>query len=119
MRYCVHFIFYNEKVLLLKRKQTNPFYPGIWTPIIGKIKSEEIPLDAVVRETKEESNIIQKEPNFIKHCIFDGDEYWFYHSSTKKVQIILNHENEKFDFFELNKLPDNLWSFFKGVVEEI
>lgn len=107
------------KVLLLKRKMSNPFYPGIWTPIIGKIKQQELPLDAVIRETKEESNIIQNRPHFIKHCVFDNDEYWFYQSSTKENEIILNHENEQFDFFDLNELPDNLWSFFKSILDEI
>lgn len=119
MRYCVHFIFKDKEVLLLKRKMTNPFYPGIWTPIIGKIKNQELPLDAVVRETNEETNIIQPRPIFIKHAQFDNDDYWFFHSSTMGCEIILNHENEKFDFFEINKLPENLWSFFKSVVKDI
>ena len=55
MKYCVNFILKDDKVLLLKRTITNPFYPGIWTPVIGKIKINEKPITAILRETKEET----------------------------------------------------------------
>jgi len=48
MKYCVNFIFKDNKVLLLKRKLTNPFYPGIWTPVVGKIKTNERPKTAIL-----------------------------------------------------------------------
>jgi 8-oxo-dGTP pyrophosphatase MutT (NUDIX family) len=113
MKYCVHFIFKDHKVLLLKRTLTNPFYPGIWTPVVGKIKPNEKPILAVVRETKEETQLQQENPQFVKRCTFDNDEYWFYQSKTKASDISLNHENDYFDFFEKDNLPENLWSFFK------
>lgn len=119
MKYCVHFIFKGEKILLLKRTDSNPFYPGIWTPIIGKLKQEEDPFKAVVRETIEETQLKIDTPNFIKQCEYDKDEYWFFHSSTSESMIVLNHENDQFDFFERNELPSNLWSFFKTILNEI
>jgi 8-oxo-dGTP diphosphatase len=119
MKYCVHFIFKDEQILLLKRKDSNPFYPGIWTPIIGKLKKEEDPFKAVVRETIEETQLKIDNPNFIKQCEFDNDQYWFFHSSIVTDDIILNHENDQFDFFEKTELPQNLWSFFKTVLDEI
>ena len=119
MKYCVQFIFNNDKVLLLKRTLTNPFYPGIWTPVVGKIKTEEQPSVAVVRETQEETNLKVDNPNFVNHCIYDEDEYWFYYSVTQKSKIALNHENELYDFFERDNLPQNLWSFFKDELNKI
>ena len=58
-------------------------------------------------------------PKFIKQCEFDNDQYWFFHSSIVTDDIILNHENDQFDFFEKTELPQNLWSFFKTVLDEI
>lgn len=119
MKYCVHFIFKNEKVLLLRRKDTNPFYPGIWTPIIGKLKADEDPLKAVTRETFEETQLKIEQPNFLKHCEFDKDDYWFFYSTTYDSKIVLNHENDRHEYFFKNKLPENLWSFFKNTFFEI
>ena len=119
MKYCVHFIFKDNKVLLLKRTLTNPFYPGIWTPVVGKIKPNEKPNLAVIRETKEETSIELDNPQFVKHCTFDNDDYWFYQSKTKVSDISLNHENDHFDFFEKENLPDNLWSFFKAELNDL
>ena len=119
MKYCVHFIFKDEQILLLKRKDSNPFYPSIWTPIIGKLKKEEDPFKAVVRETIEETQLKIDNHKFIKQCEFDNDQYWFFHSSIVTDDIILNHENDQFDFFEKTELPQNLWSFFKTVLDEI
>ena len=74
MKYCVHFIFKDNKVLLLRRTLSNPFYPGIWTPVVGKIKPNEKPNLAVKRETKEETSIELDNSQFLKHCTFDNDE---------------------------------------------
>ena len=90
MKYCVHFIFKDNKVLLLRRTLTNPFYPGIWTPVVGKIKPNEKPNLAVIRETQEETSIELDNSQFLKHCTFDNDEYWFYRSKTKSSVISLN-----------------------------
>jgi 8-oxo-dGTP pyrophosphatase MutT (NUDIX family) len=119
MRYCVHFILKEGEILLLKRKLTNPFYPGIWTPIIGKIKPKEKHYDAIVRETEEETGLKIEKPQFINHCVYDNDEYWFYHSTITECKIVLNHENELSEFFERHSLPENLWSFFKSELEKI
>lgn len=119
MKYCVHFIFKNGDVLFLKRKDSNPFYPGIWTPIIGKLKANEDPLKAVIRETFEETQLNITEPIFLKHCEFDKDDYWFFYSSTSDSKIVLNHENDRHEYYSKEKLPENLWSFFKGVLLEI
>ena len=119
MNYCVHFIEKDQHILLLKRKDSNPFYPGIWTPIIGKLKANEEPLKAVIRETFEETQLTVTEHIFLKHCKHKDDDYWFYHSSTSQSEIVLNHENDAYDFFSKDNLPENLWSFFKITLSEI
>lgn len=119
MKYCVQFIFYNKQLLLLKRKKSNPFFPNIWTPVIGKIKPNEQPIDAVIRETKEETGLSILKPKFVKHLSYEENIYWFYHSHTDSNAILLNHENDQFDFFELSHLPQTLWPLFKEVAKEL
>lgn len=116
MNYCVHFIFYNQELLLLKRKKTNPFFPNIWTPVIGKIKNNEQPYDAMIRETKEETGLILANPQFIEEVKHKDDTYWFYQSTTETTDINLNHENDRFSFFKCNELPESLWLLFKNIV---
>ena len=41
----------------IKKNHYKSFYPGIWTPVIGKIKTNEKPITAILRETKEETNL--------------------------------------------------------------
>ena len=119
MNYCVHIILLGKKVLLLKRSKNNVFFPLIWTPIIGKIKEQEAPDKAVIRETIEETSLKVKENiSFLGLEKYKNDKYWFYYSLHADClpSIKLNHENEDFDFFDINNLPSNLWEFFKDKI---
>ena len=119
MNYCVHIFLFGKKVLLLKRSKNNVFFPLIWTPIIGKIKEQESPDKAVIRETKEETSLKVKENiSFLGLEKYKNDNYWFYYSILDDClpNIELNHENEDFDFFDINNLPNNLWEFFKDKI---
>ena len=94
----------------------------IWTPIIGKIKEQEAPYKAVIRETIEETSLKVKENiSFLALEKYKNDNYWFYYSIHDDClpSIELNHENEDFDFFEINDLPNNLWSFFKDKIRNL
>ena len=119
MNYCVHIFLFGKKVLLLKRSKNNVFFPLIWTPIIGKIKEQEAPDEAVIRETIEETSLKVKENiSFLGYEKYKNDNYWFYYSIHDNFypKIELNHENEDFDLFDINNLPNNLWEFFKDKI---
>ena len=91
----------------------------IWTPIIGKIKEQEAPDEAVIRETIEETSLKVKENiSFLGYEKYKNDNYWFYYSINDNCypKIELNHENEDFDLFDINNLPNNLWEFFKDKI---
>ncbi len=116
MNYCVHIFVYKNKVLLLKRSKKNNFFPSIWTPIIGKIKENEAPYKAVLRETIEETSLkLNNDISFFWFEKYNDDKYWFYYSvwESRHPIIELNHENEEYSFFEKNELPDNLWVLFQ------
>ena len=119
MNYCVHIFLFGKKVLLLKRSKNNVFFPLIWTPIIGKIKEQEAPDEAVIRETIEETSLkIKENISFLGYEKYKNDNYWFYYSIHDNCypKIELNHENEDFDLFDINNLPNNLWEFFKDKI---
>ncbi len=120
MNYCVHIFVFGKKVLLLKRSKNNIFFPLIWTPIIGKIKEEEAPDKAVIRETIEETSIKLKDNIcFLGLEKYNNDNYWFYSSicdDNSLPNVELNHENEDFDFFDVNNLPNNLWGLFEDKI---
>ena len=122
MNYCVHIFLFGKKVLLLKRSKNNIFFPLIWTPIIGKIKELEAPDKAVIRETIEETSIeVNDNISFLALEKYKNDNYWFYYSLLDESlpNIELNHENEDFDFFDINNLPNNLWEFFKDKIRTL
>ena len=122
MNYCVHIFLFGKKVLLLKRSKNNIFFPLIWTPIIGKIKEQEAPGKAVIRETIEETSIkVKNNISFLGLEKYKNDNYWFYYSllDDSLPNIELNHENEDFDFFEINNLPNNPWGVFKDKIRTL
>ena len=45
----------DNKVLLMKRADDCEVAPGVWSVPAGKVKYEEIPIDGVIRECKEET----------------------------------------------------------------
>lgn len=52
------FVAVNGKILLLKKLDSHPLYPGLWGLPGGKIKKGETPLVAMIREIGEETGIV-------------------------------------------------------------
>ena len=50
-------LIWNDRILVGKRKQTNKHHPGKWEFPGGKVKINETPENAIIREVKEELNI--------------------------------------------------------------
>lgn len=57
-KYCLGLIFDPDqnRVLLLSKRSTDQFNPGLWNGIGGKVEKNETSLDAMVRETFEEAS---------------------------------------------------------------
>ena len=68
------FIIKNNRVLLAMKKRS--FGKGWWNGYGGKIKSGESPLEAVLRETREEIGIVLKDPvhHGTLHFFFEDGE---------------------------------------------
>lgn len=50
-------ILHNNKILLTKRADNAEVAPGVWNVPAGKVKYHEVPLEALFREAKEETNL--------------------------------------------------------------
>lgn len=51
-------IMYSEKILLVKRSPDCKVAPGVWNVPAGKVKKDEKPEDAAVREPNEETGLV-------------------------------------------------------------
>lgn len=98
---CVDVWLYNNKgeVLLSKRAQNRPTFPGYWEPTGGAILAGEESLDGAVRELKEELGIdIDKNTATLLHTkTRDWDDDYVYNDL---VDIWIFPFNENFNFDE-------------------
>lgn len=109
----------NNKVLLCKRSPKESM-PGLWSIPMGNIESEESPLDAALREFKEETDIELPKSleliSFINKYKSDqktkkGLIYVFYYESQKEISPNLDnakdgHEHTECGYFTKNSLPE-------------
>lgn len=101
-RISVELIFEHEGMILLtKRSEHSKVAPGVWNVPAGKVKYEEIPVEAVHREALEETGLrLQK----IKE-ISVRNQSWI--SQSEKVYrviytYVVQAENEDYSKLELN-----------------
>lgn len=64
--YCLGFIFdpSGEKVLLLKKRSTDRWNANLWNGVGGSVEEGETSLQAMVRETLEEANVLTREDDW-------------------------------------------------------
>lgn len=70
-----------ERTLMLHRiKKKNDVHEGKWNGLGGKFESGETPEECAIREIKEESGLLMKNPKlhgFITFPMFDGKKDWY------------------------------------------
>lgn len=111
--YVASFIFdlEGDKILLIRKKKP-VWQSGLLNGIGGKIEIGEKPLQAIVREVKEEVNLnITTWKHF---CSLEGDVcpdlkagwkvHWFY-TFTNKIHNFKNNTEEIAEIFEVKNLP--------------
>jgi 8-oxo-dGTP pyrophosphatase MutT (NUDIX family) len=106
-----------DKYLLLKRKMNSKFFSGLWDFPGGKLDLDELPLDCVIRETKEETDLnlnsqdikIIKEGehiennNLIYYALFETSKY------NGQIKLSPDHIDFKWftkkEVFKLDRMP--------------
>ncbi len=105
----------NKTLMLHRIKKKNDFHEGKWNGLGGKFEHGETPEECVIREVKEESGLLIKNPRlhgFITFPMFDGKKDWYvflFTASEFNGELIDSHEG-KLEWIADEKLLDlNLW----------
>jgi len=105
-----------DKTLMLHRiKKKNDVHEGKWNGLGGKFEHGETPEECVIREVKEESGLLIKDPKmhgFITFPMFDGKKDWYVFLFTAREfngKLIDSHEG-KLEWIPNDQLLKlNLW----------
>ena len=125
--YCLGILEKDKKILFLLRKHQNLFnnHYGL---IGGKVEQQESVTDALIRELYEEINVtVTKENMFFVHCASCKNEKGeIFIALLFKIIIwqgeLINKEpnkHEKFAWFSLQELPDNIIPRHKQMLQQI
>lgn len=85
----------NGKILVCKReKKDNDKFSEMYGLPGGHVRKNESDKDGAIRETKEETNLIVKNPKFVKTYEFDNNQIHLFVKEVKDINNIkLNHEH--------------------------
>ncbi len=110
------YVINKDKTLMLHRiKKKNDVHEGKWNGLGGKFESGETPQECAIREVKEESGLLIKDPmmhGFITFPMFDGKKDWyvFLFTANKFTGHLSDSHEGKLEWIDNNKLLDlNLW----------
>ncbi|MCL4548662.1 MAG: 8-oxo-dGTP diphosphatase [Bacteroidetes bacterium] len=88
----------DKTLMLFRNKKKNDVHEGKWNGLGGKFEQGETPEECVIREIKEESGLLIKNPSlrgFITFPMFDGKKDWYvflYVARKFKGKLINSHE---------------------------
>jgi 8-oxo-dGTP diphosphatase len=117
------YVIADNKTLMLHRiKKKNDMHEGKWNGLGGKFEQGETPEDCVIREVKEESGLLIKNPKmhgFITFPLFDGikDWYVFVFTAREFEGKLIDSTEGKLEWIPNDKLLDlNLWEGDKNFI---
>jgi len=108
-----------KRILLLLRSEY-VLEPDTWGIVSGKIDEGENPKDAATREAKEE--IGYEAQNLIQVYVYEHGDFRFYNFVCyveDEFQPELNWENEKYEWFSINDIPNDLHYGVKDLFSKI
>ena len=118
--YVVGFISDKKKVLLIKKNRPE-WQKDKFNGIGGKVEWGEDSLAAMIRETKEETGLEGLYWELIEKVVFSsGGILYIYKAitSTKTIETYRSLTDEKVELFSIDKLPKNIISDIKLVIEQ-
>ena len=120
----------NDNKILLghrvpKQIDTGGIYePDSWTCPGGKQEYEETVLETAIRETKEETNLLLKDVQaFTATDEFQSDRHFvtigvISSSYEGELKIMEPNKIDEWKWFDINDLPNNLYTPSKNMIEE-
>lgn len=103
-------------ILLLKRKDDDRTYPSIYCLPGGKLELNEDPLEGMLREVYEETNL--KLDNYYFLCKISNINFYVSYHEMKEIKISQEHEDyaivDNYYIYPLGKITKNVLDrFFK------
>jgi len=105
----------NKTLMLHRIKKKEDIHEGKWNGLGGKFEPGESPEECVIREVKEESGLLIKNPTlhgFITFPMFDGKKDWyvFMFTANKFTGNLIDSKEGMLEWIPNNKLLElNLW----------
>ena len=115
-----------NKILLGLRK--SELGTNTWAPPGGKLELGEELKDCAIRELKEEANLTTTTNNLkligVTNDIFDSEThyitiYYEVDNYSGELKVMEPDKCEKWEWFESNNLPSNLFLPFQNIIKEI
>lgn len=66
-------VVHHGRVLIVRRSDTETFWPGVWGVPCGKLEGNESPSEAVLRELREETGLSGKKVDFVGRSVFSSN----------------------------------------------
>lgn len=124
---------HNDSVLLCKRSSWHESRPDEWSIPGGSIEKGETPIDAAVRELREETSIEPNNPlnliSIINTSNKDGDVktgtmYIFLMETDIELKPNLNTSKDGFEhsdwgYFKINEIPTPIGNDLKKIIEKL
>lgn len=105
----------NKTLMLFRNKKPNDYHEGKWNGLGGKFEQGETPEECAVREVREESGLLIKNPKLhgiITFPMFDGKKDWyvFMFTANEFDGELIDSKEGKLEWIPDEKLMDlNLW----------
>lgn len=128
-RPAVYIILRKDDEILLMRRQGSGYYDGWYSVPAGHVEAGELPLEALVREIKEELGItLNREHTHFAHAMYrtkhdetgDRADYFFVTTQWKGEPTIREpHKCDDVRWFPFDELPKNMMHHVREAIEYI
>jgi 8-oxo-dGTP pyrophosphatase MutT (NUDIX family) len=114
------------KILMLKRRHNKEWEDkGGWGNIGGSVEPDETPVQACIREAREEIGVDLKQEDLVPVYVrkvpeSEPNEYLMHFYATSidiNTKIVLNDESDEYRWFNIYALPENMLDDKKDILE--
>lgn len=115
-----------DNQILMHLRKNSGYMDGFYSFVAGHVEPEEGPTECIIREAKEEANIIVKRDNLkLVHTLYrprKSDErvdfFYLCEEWEGEIQNLETHKCDDLSYFDIDKLPENTIPYIRHVIEK-